>query len=118
MKSLFRPLVRALFAVLRKIDLQASQSPDIYIANSREVQTRIAKYYKRDSLIIYPPVDTEKYKVQNTKYKISERSFYIITSALTPFKRVDIAVRVLSELGISLKIIGSGAQIDALKQLA
>lgn len=118
MKSLFRPLVRALFAVLRKIDLQASQSPDIYIANSREVQARIQKYYGRDSLVMCPPVDTEKYKVQNTKYKVSERSFYVITSALTPFKRVDIAVRVLSELGIPLKIIGSGAQIDALKQLA
>lgn len=98
MKPLFRPLVRVLFAVLRKIDLQASQSPDVYIANSREVQARIQKYYKRDSIIIYPPVDTEKYTTQNTKYKVSERSFYVITSALTPFKRVDIPVRVLSGL--------------------
>lgn len=118
MKVLFRPLARALFAILRKIDLQASQSPDIYIANSREVQARIQKYYKRDSLIIYPPVDTKKYKTQNTEYKVSERSFYVITSALTPFKRVDIPVRVLSELGISLKIIGSGAQADELRELA
>ena len=118
MKVLFRPLVRALFAVLRKIDLQASQSPDIYIANSREVQARIQKYYKRDSLIIYPPVDTEKYKIQNTKYKVSERSFYVITSALTPFKRVDIPVRVLSKLGIPLKIIGAGSQLEELKRLA
>lgn len=118
MKVLFRPLVRAMFAVLRKIDLQASQSPDMYIANSREVQARIQKYYKRDSLIIYPPVNTEKYKVQSTKYKVSERDFYVITSALTPFKRVDIPVRVLSRLGIPLKIIGSGAQADELRELA
>jgi len=118
MKSLFRPLVRALFAILRKIDLQASQSPDVYIANSREVQARIQKYYKRDSIIIYPPVDTKKYKIQNTKYKVSERDFYVITSALTPFKRVDIPVRVLSGLWIPLKIIGAGDQLEELKQLS
>lgn len=118
MKSLFRPLVRVLFAVLRKIDLQASQSPDVYIANSKEVQARIQKYYKRDAIIIYPPVDTEKYKIQNTKYKVSERSFYVITSALTPFKRVDIPIRVLSKLRIPLKIIGAGSQLAELKELA
>jgi glycosyltransferase involved in cell wall biosynthesis len=110
-----------MFAVLRKIDLQASRSPDIYIANSREVQARIQKYYKRDSIVIWPSVDTEKFKInppRRTKLKISERSFYVITSALTPFKRVDIAVRALSELGIPLKIIGSGAQEEELKKLA
>lgn len=116
MKSLVRPLVRALFAVLRKIDLQASQSPDIYIANSREVQARIQKYYKRDSMIIYPPVDIARFQVGETP--VSQRSFYVITSALTPFKRVDIPVRVLSNLRIPLKIIGAGAQAEELKQLA
>jgi glycosyltransferase involved in cell wall biosynthesis len=110
-----------LFAVLRKIDLQASQSPDLYIANSREVQERITKYYKRDSILMYPPVDTEKYRAQSTSAaadKVSERSFYVITSALTPFKRVDIPIRVLSKLGIPLKIIGAGAQADELRELA
>jgi len=61
-----------LFAVLRKIDFQASHSPDIYIANSCEVQARIQKYYQRDSVVIWPPVDTEKFKIQNSKFKISE----------------------------------------------
>jgi glycosyltransferase involved in cell wall biosynthesis len=107
-----------LFAVLRKIDLQASKSPDIYIANSREVQARIQKYYKRDSIIIYPPVDTEKYRVPSTEYRVSERNFYVITSALTPFKRVDIPIRVLSKLRIPLKIIGAGAQEEELRELA
>ncbi len=116
MKSLVRPLVRALFAVLRKIDLQASQSPDMYIANSREVQARIQKYYKRDSIIIYPPVDIVRFQVGDIS--VSQRSFYVITSALTPFKRVDIPVRVLSKLEIPLKIIGSGAQVDELRELA
>ena len=110
------PLVRALFAVLRKIDLQASQSPDIYVANSREVQGRIQKYYKRDSVIIYPPVDIARFIPWDIP--VSQRSFYVITSALTPFKRVDIPIRVLSRLGIRLKIIGAGAQEEELKQLA
>lgn len=116
MKSFFRPWVRLLFAVLRKIDLQASKSPDIYIANSREVQTRIQKYYHRNSVIVWPPVDIERFVIGETP--ISERNFYVITSALTPFKRVDIAVRILSKLNISLKIIGSGAQEEELKKMA
>lgn len=115
-KTLFRPLVRLLFSVLRKIDLQASQSPDIYIANSKEVQDRIQKYYKRDSIIIYPPVDIARFKAG--EHLISQKSFYVITSALTPFKRVDIPIRVLSKLGIPLKIIGAGAQEEELKKLA
>jgi len=116
MKILFRPLVRLLFSVLRKIDLQASQSPDIYIANSREVQARIQKYYQRDSIIIYPPVDIARFKAGDNS--VSQRSSYVITSALTPFKRVDIPIRVLSKLGIPLKIIGAGAQEEELKKLA
>lgn len=116
MKTLFRPLVRLLFTVLRKIDLQASHSPDVYIANSREVQERIQKYYKRDSVIIYPPVDVARFTPGYTP--VSERIFYVLTSALTPFKRVDIPVRVFSKLGIPLKIIGSGAQSEELKALA
>ena len=115
-QSFLRPLVRLLFSILRKIDLQASQSPDIYIANSREVQARIQKYYKRDSIIIYPPVDIARFIPWDVP--VSQRSFYVLTSAFTPFKRVDIPVRVLSKLRIPLKIIGAGAQEEELRKLA
>lgn len=50
-----------LFWWLRRADLRASKNPDIYIANSREVQGRIQKYYQRDSVILWPPVDTKRF---------------------------------------------------------
>jgi glycosyltransferase involved in cell wall biosynthesis len=120
------PLVRLLFWWLRRVDLRASKSPDIYIANSREVQGRIQKYYNRDSVVLWPPVDTERFaleqraksKVQNGGIKISEREFYVVTSALTPFKQVDRVIRVMNRLNIPLKIIGDGAQRAELQKIA
>ncbi len=121
------PLVRLLFSWLRSVDLRASKSPDIYIANSREVQGRIQKYYQRDSVILWPPVDTlrfaqmnnEKWTMKNDGWvKISEREFYVVTSALTPFKQVDRVIRVMNRLNIPLNIIGDGAQRGELEKIA
>lgn len=121
------PLVRFLFSWLRRVDLRASKSPDIYIANSREVQGRIQKYYQRDSVVLWPPVGTlrfaqmnnEKWKMNNGGFvKVSERKYFVVTSALTPFKQVDRVIRVMTKLGIPLKIIGDGAQRPELEKIA
>ncbi len=110
------PLVRLLFSWLRRVDLRASKNPDTYIANSREVQGRIQKYYKRDSIILWPPVETERFSPGFMV--LSQRKYFVITSALTPFKQVDRAIRVLTKLGIPLKIIWDGAQRSELEKIA
>ncbi len=112
---------------MRKIDLEASKRPTLYIANSAEVQKRIQKYYNRNSVVIWPPVDTQRFlqgqntedKVQNAGFiKNSERQYYVVTSALTPFKHVDRVIRVMSKLGVPVKIIGDGAQKEELQKIA
>lgn len=110
------PLVRWLFWWLRRVDLRASRSPDIYIANSREVQGRIQQYYNRDSTILWPPVETARFSVG--PIHLSQRNYYVLTSALTPFKKVDRVIRVMNKLGINLKIIGDGAQREELQKIA
>ncbi|MCL5019746.1 MAG: glycosyltransferase family 4 protein, partial [Patescibacteria group bacterium] len=61
---------------LRIYDFEASQRPDILIANSKEVQSRIKKFYRRDSVVIYPPVEC---KMQSSKFKITRQKDYFIS---------------------------------------
>lgn len=110
------PIVTHLFEYLRKWDAEASKKPTIYIANSQEVQKRIQQYYQRDSVVLWPPVETSQFV--SGPIPVSKRPYYVLTSALTPFKKVDRAVRVMSKLGLSLKIIGDGAQRQELQKIA
>lgn len=115
-QSIGGPIVNTLLNRLRAWDTEAAKRPDIYIANSREVQERIKKYYDRDSVILWPPVETDRFVPGVVP--VSTRKYYVMTTALTPFKRVDIAIRTLSKLGKNLKIIGTGDQEAELRKLA
>ena len=95
-------------------DRQASERVDEFIACSETVKQRIAKYYKRDSVVIYPPVDT-RYKIQDTRYK---HEFYLIVSQLRKYKRIDIAIEAFNKLGLELVIIGEGQEKRRLKRKA
>ncbi|MBU0668247.1 glycosyltransferase, partial [Patescibacteria group bacterium] len=74
---------------------------------------RIKKYYRKDSEVLYPPVDTKKFKVGDR-----HEGFYLIVSALTPFKKIDLAVQLFNKIGKRLVVIGSGAQLDYLRTIA
>lgn len=115
-KEIWGPIVRTLFERLWKIDLEASKRPTLYIANSAEVHRRIEQYYQRDSVILWPPVETSYFSPG--PIPVSKRAYYVITSALTPFKKVDRAIRVMTKLGLPLKIIGEGAQRAELQKIA
>lgn len=109
-------MIQQLFAYLRKIDLVASKRPTLYIANSAEVHRRIERYYQRDSLILWPPVQTSQFSLG--PIPVSKRHYYVVTSALTPFKHVDRVIRVMTKLNIPLKIIGDGSQKANLQKIA
>lgn len=106
---------------LRIWDKVASSRPDEYIAISQEVQKRIKKYYKRESLVIYPPLESSFEVLYNT-YKnkvITEQApFFLIVSRLVSFKRIDIAIRASNILKLPLKIVGMGIQEAYLKRIA
>ena len=113
------PLVRfmmpKMIKKLRKWDYSAAQRPDFMIANSNEVKNRIKKYYDRTSEVINPPVNTERFSPKNQEY---DGGYYLVVSRLVPYKRVDLAVRACTELGVKLVVAGRGPELKNLKKLA
>lgn len=110
MNFLTRHVFKFVVPWLRKFDLKASKNVDHFIANSLFVKERIKRVYNRESIVIYPPVDLIDFKMSD----ISDE-YYLIVSALVPYKRVDIAVDAFSKNGLNLVIIGSGSELDKLK---
>lgn len=104
---LFRLFSYPIVSYLRKWDIVASKRPDRYIAISSEVKKRIKKYYKRDSTRIYPPVTMQ---IKGIKRKPSD--YFLLVSRLSKFvlyKRASIVIEAFNELGLPLKIVGSGS---------
>jgi glycosyltransferase involved in cell wall biosynthesis len=99
---------------LRYYDYAAAQRADIVLANSKTVSDRIKKYYNRDSQVISPPVDTERFRNINPK----DEGYYLVVSRLIPYKRIDLAVRACNELGKALIVVGNGSELKKLKSIA
>lgn len=114
----FDPLARfglkLLVGPLRKWDLKASKRPDYFIANSTHIQADIKKYYGRDSVVIHPPIDVERF----ANAPQSERQGFVAFGRLATAKRMDIIVEACTKLGLPLKIIGGGPDYPRLKKLA
>lgn len=111
-----RPLqivLRPLIAALRRWDYRAAQRVNHFIAISTEIQARIKTYYGRDSVVIYPPIDTERFQPSNTV-----EDYFLIVSRLIPYKRIDLAVQAATRLGLPLKIGGKGRDLERLQALA
>ncbi len=98
---------------LRKWDVSTTRSVSHFIANSECVRERIRRIYGRESEVLHPPVDTAKFKLSATP-----GAYFLIVSALVPYKRIDIAVDALSRLGEKLVIVGSGGEEKRLRQMA
>lgn len=99
---------------LRLWDWQAAQRVDRFIANSEFVRERIKKYYGRESTVIYPPVDVDKFSIATGE----PENYYLLISRLRPYKKVDIAITAFNKMNIPLKIIGSGEEEVRLRRLA
>ena len=102
---------------LKKWDIIAAQRPDKLVAISKEVQKRISKYYKRDSIIIFPPVDLDKLSLLK-ELKINKKDYYLVVSRLVSYKKVDIAIKAFNKLGKKLIIVGLGSSERKLKRNA
>lgn len=104
---------------LRRLDYEAAQKVDFFIANSKEVQKRIKKHYGRDSTVIYPPVDTERFASSSSQRPVTrDQGYFLVVSRLGGYKKVDIVVEAFNKLGLPLKIVGYGPQFDYLKSIA
>lgn len=98
---------------IRLWDRAAADRVDFFIANSKTIKNRIAKYYRRTSTVIYPPVDINRFQVSN-----QPGEYFLIGGRLAPYKRIDIVIAAFKELRLPLKIFGDGVDLNRLKELA
>lgn len=98
---------------LRAWDQLAAQRPDHFVAISRAIQERIAKFYRRESVVVYPPVETKRFQIAE-----DVGDYYFIVARLVPYKRIDLAVRAFNLLGRPLVISGEGRDRAALEAMA
>ena len=107
-------LSRPFLKYLKSWDKVASCRPDFYFSISENVKKRIKKYYLKDSEIVYPPVDIDKFFIKDNKVS----DCFLVVSRLVNYKKVDLVIRVFNKLGWPLKIVGEGRQMTKLKALA
>ena len=105
---------RKIINYLRSWDVKSADNVTWFIANSHYIAGKIKRIYNRDSDVIYPPVDTEKFPVSGNK-----KNFYVTASRLVPYKRVDIIVDAFTKMpDKKLVVIGSGPEKEKLKMRA
>jgi glycosyltransferase involved in cell wall biosynthesis len=85
-----------------------------YVANSRHVAARIARYYNRESTVLHPPVDTSFF----TPDGAAPSSTFLVVSALVPYKRLDVAIDAAARLGAPLTVVGDGPDMPRLRARA
>jgi len=100
---------------LKKWDHRTNERVDHFIAISDNVRQRINNFYSREADVIYPPVDISAGDDQEDTSG-DRAGYYLIVSALVPYKRIDLAVKAFNQSGRSLTVIGSGSELSKLKK--
>lgn len=100
---------------LRVWDVSSSARVDHFVANSENVAQRIKKYYRRDADVIHPPADTDFFSPAAQE---PVKGYYLIVSALVPYKRIDLAIDAFNLRGEPLKVVGTGPEFKKLKKAA
>ncbi|MFY9457723.1 MAG: glycosyltransferase [Candidatus Spechtbacterales bacterium] len=97
---------------VRVWDVTAAERVDAFIANSEFVRRRIKKYYGRDAAVIYPPVNWERFSIQEPA------DYFLMVGRMVPYKKFGLAVDIFNQLGLRLKIIGDGPERKKLEKKA
>ena len=119
-------LARLVLNYIRLWDVVSADRVDYFIANSRATQEKIKKYYRRESTVIYPPVETDLFRPKNNSATFSkgskkqnrDKGYYLIVSRLSAYKKIDVAVEAFNKLGWKLVVIGEGPEYKNLKKIA
>jgi glycosyltransferase involved in cell wall biosynthesis len=94
-------------------DVRTSSHPHYYIGISENVRQRIERIYRRPAEVIYPPVDTGRFSLS-----ARDDGYYLVVSALVPYKRIDLAIQAVAKTGDRLIVVGDGNEMDRLRSLA
>lgn len=110
---MLRPAVKLFLKWMRKWDYRGAQRVSYFIANSREVQSRIEKYYSRNSEVIHPFINDFFWKPT-----LAKQDYFLLGGRLQPHKKNELIVEVFNELGLPLRVFGTGRQEKYLKSIA
>lgn len=83
-----------------------------FLANSRHTADRIKRCYGRDADVVYPPVRTDFFTIDE---RVKREDWFLVVAALEPYKRTDIAIEAANRMGLGLKVAGGGSQLNALR---
>jgi glycosyltransferase involved in cell wall biosynthesis len=109
-----RALLKPVLASLRLWDRATANRVDQFVAISKHVQARISQFYARESVVVYPPADTNFFYPSPGP----REGFDFLISAMVPYKKVDLAIRAYTQNGYPLKVMGSGSGLEDLKKIA
>lgn len=99
---------------LRRQDRKWAEGPDAFVANSKHVAGRIARFYGREADVVHPPVDVDPL----LKLRRRPDDAYLVFGRVVPYKRVDLAVAGCRLIGRKLKVAGDGRAMPAIRALA
>ena len=108
-----RMAMKIVAPLLRLWDKKTANRVHHFVAISEHVRQRIYRHYGRDAEVIFPPVDTAKFQASRR-----DKGYYLIVSALVPYKKVDLAVKAFNKIGKRLIIVGKGPDEEKLRYLA
>lgn len=108
-KNILPPFI----SYLRIWDREASYRVDEFWAISNFVKDRIKKYYAKESDLIYPPVNVSKFHISN-----EQNDYFLMVGRMVAYKRFDLGVKAFNKLGLPLKIVGIGPELNKLKKIA
>ena len=107
------PLIRAQLHQLRQWDVLSGQRPDQLLANSRFTASRIRRYWGRESTVVHPPVEVDRFRWDQPRDDV-----YLCLCRLVPYKRVDLVVEAFNRTGLPLVVIGDGPERARLQAMA
>ncbi|MFI4859413.1 MAG: glycosyltransferase [Phycisphaerales bacterium JB063] len=112
-KALARPMVRRQLHKLRQWDALSALRVDDFLANSKTVAKRIAKTYRREAAVVYPPVEVDRFDATQTR-----EGFFLLVSRMVPYKQVEAVVEAFALNGEELVVIGDGPGMARCKSLS
>lgn len=99
---------------LRQYDYRTAQEVDVFLANSENVRRRIAKFYRREAQVVYPPVAVES--ISRLAQGVPVEDYYLIVSRLVGSKGIELALQAAAQGGFRLKVVGEGKDLPKLRR--
>jgi glycosyltransferase involved in cell wall biosynthesis len=109
--GLARPMAHGVLAVLRRWDQRASNRVTAYVANSQLTRHRIADFYGRDSTVIHPPVDIDRFRGVP-----APEDYFLVVGELTHHKNPEVALAAAERAGVPVRVVGDGPELARLRR--